>query len=539
MESGFQEALNLFVRWIHVIAGIMWIGDSFLFMWMDRHLEPPSKPRDGAPDQIVGELWMTHSGGFYEVIKRKYLAKHELPQNLYWFKWESYTTWLSGFFLLFVVYYLNGASYLVDPTVAATTTAEGIALSLGLLVGGWFAYDTLWRSPLGKHPGILAPLCFAALMAIAYALSLVFSGRAAFLHVGAMMGTIMSANVFFRIVPGQRKMLAATMAGTPVDTSQGARAKMRSRHNHYMTLPVVFTMLSSHFAGTYGNTHPWLVLGFVFLFGAGLKYIMNYRGKAGWFVWIGTFVCLFAVASMASGKSIAEDEDEPPRSSKRVSFMAVQRIVEARCVTCHATIPSNPAFKTPPSGVILEEPAQLARLAPRVLYRVYTTKTMPLGNVTGMTDGERETLATWIQQGAKVQAAPRWDSAPPTPALMAQARTFYAERCVTCHGPTGRGDGPAAVGLMPRPGDLRAHEWHVKTTDDELARVLVQGGPANAKSPTMPPSLDLESNPALLGALLAVVRGFEDVPPTPLFPPAEPVPPAPEFAPKVRLPPAD
>jgi uncharacterized membrane protein len=522
MESAFQEALNLFVRWVHVIAAIMWIGDSFLFMWLDSHLETPSKKREGA---VVGELWMTHSGGFYEVVKRRYLAREEMPKNLYWFKWESYTTWLSGFFLLFVVYYMNGASYLVDPTISSMTTGTGILLSLGLLASGFIVYDLLWSSPLGKRPIILGPLCFIALVAIAAWLTTLYSGRAAFLQVGAMMGTIMSANVFFRIIPAQRNMLAAARAGTPVDTSLGLRAKTRSRHNHYMTLPVLFTMLSNHFPAIHASAHPWLLLGIVFLFGAGLKYLMNYRRQSPAIVWLGTVGSLVAIVIMSSGPSVAA-HDDGSLDAMKVNSVEVQRIVAARCTTCHATVPSSAQFKSPPAGIVLEHPEQIAKLAPRIFERVYVNETMPLGNATGMLPEERRKVAAWIKQGAIITAAPRWEGVAPPPELMNEAQAFYAARCSTCHGETGRGDGPAAKGMLPRPTDLHDRNWQAQISDDELKKVLLEGGPALGKAGTMPPSIDLDERPDLHHALVHVVRKMEDPAPesAPGFPNVAPAP---------------
>lgn len=518
MESAFQEALNLILRWIHVIAGIMWIGDSFLFMWLDSHLETPKKQREGA---VVGELWMTHSGGFYEVVKRRYLAREEMPDNLYWFKWESYTTWITGFLLLFVVYYLNGASYLVDPTVSAMTTAEGILLSLGLLAGGFIVYDALWSSPLGKRPWILAPLCFFAIIAIAAWLATLYSGRAAYIQVGAMMGTIMSANVFFRIIPAQKNMLAAARAGREVDVSLGLRAKMRSRHNHYMTLPVVFTMLSNHFPATFGAEHPWLVLAIVFLFGAGLKYLMNYRGKAGLHVWLGTIGALVAAVVMTAGPSVSA-HGEATLTTAEVSWPEVNRIVQARCTNCHAAVPSNTQFRTPPGGIVLEDPAQIAQLAPRIFERVYVNETMPLGNQTGMTDEERFKVAAWVAQGAVVKEAPRWEGEV-APELMAEAQALWAERCVTCHGVDGRGDGVLARAMLPAPTNLHDRLWHADVSDAEIARVILEGGPAVNKAGTMPPNIDLAERPAIVQALVRVVRGFEDPAPAaaPGFPNVE------------------
>jgi len=504
MESAFQEALNLFVRWIHVIAGIMWIGDSFLFMWLDSHLETPKKQREGA---VVGELWMTHSGGFYEVIKRRYLAKSEMPDNLYWFKWESYTTWLTGFLLLVVVYYLNGSSYLIDPTVSNMTATEGILLSLGLLAGTFIVYDLLWSSPLKQHPKVLALICFGALIGIAAWITTLYAPRAAFLQIGAMMGTIMSANVFFRIIPAQKNMLAAAREGREVDTSLGLRAKMRSRHNHYMTLPVIFTMLSNHFPATYSNEHPWLVLAVVFIFGAGLKYIMNYRGKAGVFIWSATLASLVAIGITTSGPSLAVADDKDLATMK-VAFPEIHRIIQARCTNCHAQYPSNTAFMSPPAGMILEEPAQIAQLAPRILERVYVNKTMPLGNQTNITEEERKKIAAWVIQGAQITAAPRFEGKP-DPALLSEAKAFYEARCATCHGPEGGGDGPAAPGMLPRPTNLHDRLWHAQVSDDELTKVILEGGPSRGLAGTMPPSSDLEDRPELLMALVHFVRAFE------------------------------
>jgi len=511
MESAFQEALNLFVRWIHVLAAIMWIGDSFLFMWMDSHLEPPTKDRGGQPGQVVGELYMTHSGGFYEVIKRKFLAKHEMPATLYWFKWESYTTWMSGFLLLFVVYYLNGATYLVDADVSATfSTAQGILLSLGLLIGGWLVYDNLWKSPLRNYPKALAPFCFAALVAIAFGVTQVFSGRAAYLHIGAMMGTIMTFNVFFRIIPGQKAMLAATRAGTPIDTSHGVKAKTRSRHNHYMTLPVLFCMLSNHFPGTFQAAQPWLVLAVVFIFGAGLKYLMNYRGKAGLVVWASTLGAFAAIVVLTSGRTLAVASDEELMHTA-TSFPKVYNLVQEHCTQCHATVPAT--LKSAPAGIVLEQPEAIVKYAPRILHMVWVTRAMPFGNKTGMTDEQRQTIAAWVVQGAKMTAAPRYEVSEPTPALRGEAEALYATRCAVCHGPDGRGDGPSAKGIVPHPTNLRDYVWQESISDEDLHKVILKGGAALKKSASMPASLDLEDRPELLTAVAYVVRQLEDAKP--------------------------
>src|SRR5262245_38489786 len=332
------EWLNLVVRWTHVIAAIMWIGDSFLFMWLDRSLEPPSRPREGA---VTGELWMVHSGGFYEVVKRRYLAPNELPGRLHWFKWEAYATWVSGIFLLGIVYYAGGGIFLVDRSVSAIGVPAAIASSLGLLVAGWLVYDALWTSPLARRPRLAGLVSFALIVALAYGLTRAFSGRAAFLELGAVLGTIMAANVWRRIIPAQSHMLAATRAGKPVDVTYGERAKMRSIHNHYLTLPVLFTMLSNHFPGTWGHPLAWLSLVLLVVLGASVKYVMNFGlARRSW-------VTVAGVASLAGAIALAVRAGSPVASASAyrgdppVAFAEVEAIIGRRCITCHAAKPSN------------------------------------------------------------------------------------------------------------------------------------------------------------------------------------------------------
>ena len=396
------EWLNLVLRWIHVIAGIMWIGDSFLFMWMDRNLVPPSRARDGA---VVGELWMVHSGGFYEVVKRKYLAPHEVPSHLHWFMWEAYTTWISGIFLLGIVYYFGGALYLVDRSVSSIGVGAAIALSVGVLALAYALYEALWSSPLSRRPGLAGALSFLLLVAAAWGLTHVFSGRAAFLHVGALLGTIMVANVAHHIIPAQSRMLAATRAGTPVDATLGEKAKRRSTHNHYLTLPVLFTMLSSHFPATYGHRQAWLVLTLLVIVGAAAKYVMNFRARSNrWVMAIG-LLALAGVITLTTRVPGAATVAPELASAPAVSFAEARAILERRCVNCHARHPSNPSFPEPPGGVIFERPEVIRSFAPRILERAVVTKTMPLGNLTGMTEEERVTLGAWIVQGARVDSA--------------------------------------------------------------------------------------------------------------------------------------
>ncbi len=393
MPAFLQEWLNVIVRWAHIVAAIMWIGDSFLFMWLDSHLASPLKKREG---DVVGELWMTHSGGFYEVVKRKTLLKEELPPTLYWFKWESYTTWVSGFLLLIVVYYAGGRAMLVESS-STLSYPQAVGISLGLLLAGLAVYDVLCRTPVIKNNRVFAVVGLVFIVATAYGLLQIFSPRAVFLQVGAMLGTIMASNVFFRIIPSQRHMLAATTAGVPVDASYGYRAKQRSTHNHYLTLPVLFTMLSNHFPGLYADDKAWLILGLVFVGGVGVKYAMNIRQKTHPVIIVGVVAAFSAIALLTRPAPLTSTTDA---SGDQVPWAQVKVIFEARCTSCHAKKPTNPAFAAPPVGIMLEDPADIVAHKDRILIRAVETKTMPLGNLTGMTDDERALLGKWLAQGA-------------------------------------------------------------------------------------------------------------------------------------------
>ena len=271
MDAIAYDWLNLIVRWIHVIFGIMWIGSSIFFNWLDSSFEPLKGEKE---EGTVGEVWMVHGGGFYHV-KKKFLKADQMPETLYWFKWEAGFTFISGITLLTVVYYLNGGVYLIDPSVSNLSAGQATGVGIGLLIGAWLIYDTLWNSKLAKNPAPLAIACFLGVIGIAYGLSQLLSARAAFLHVGAMMGTIMAANVWMRILPGQTKMLAAVREGRPVDPAPGIRAKMRSKHNNYMTYPVIFIMISNHYPHTYANHLNWLILGILIIASVCIKHFLN------------------------------------------------------------------------------------------------------------------------------------------------------------------------------------------------------------------------------------------------------------------------
>lgn len=492
MEAFVLEWLNLLLRVAHVIAAIMWIGDSFLFMFLDSHLSEPTKPREG---DVVGELWMTHSGGFYEVVKRRSLA--ELPPRLFWFKWESYSTWITGFFLLTVVFYLGGSAALVD---AGSPLSHGAAvgLSLGLLFGGAAVYHLLCLTPLVAYPAVMGLIGLAAVGGLAWGLGQVFTPRAVFLQIGAMFGTIMSSNVMLRIIPAQKHMLAATKEGRPVDTSYGARAKQRSVHNHYLTLPVLFTMLSNHLPGVYGHPRAWLVLVLIFVFAVGVKYLMSFRAKTHPAIMLGTAGSLCAVLALTTPAPLGA-ADPALAAMPKVGFATVQRIVDTRCVSCHAAQPADPSFLAAPGGVRLDDPAEVAAHAARIYVRAVQTKTMPLGNLTGMTDEERRLLGAWIAQGADVGAT--------DPA--GAGRELFLARCALCHGDAGGGDGPGAAALNPKPRDLRDAAWQAATDDASIRRTILEGGAAVGKSAAMPPHPDLATTPEDLDALLRFIRGLK------------------------------
>jgi uncharacterized membrane protein len=398
MPGYLHEWLNVLVRWAHIIAAIMWIGDSFLFMWLDSHLNKTLlKPREG---DVVGELYMTHSGGFYEVVKRKTLKKEELPPVLYWFKWESYSTWITGMLLLIIVYWLGGRAMLLESSSSLSYPAA-VGISAGLLVAGVAVYNILCLTPVKSNNRVFGGVGWLVVVATAYGLMQVFTARAAYLQIGAMLGTIMAVNVFNRIIPSQRHMLAATEAGEPVDASYGVRAKLHSTHNHYLTLPVLFLMLSNHFPTLYGHAQAWLMLGLMFIVGVGVKYTMNFRGRTHPVILIGVVAAVITAVVMTMPPTRAAST--VPVTTSTVAFAQVRTIIEARCISCHAKAPANPAFTAPPSGLMLEDPADVVANKDKILTRAVDTKTMPLGNLTGMTDDERVVLGQWIAQGARLQ----------------------------------------------------------------------------------------------------------------------------------------
>jgi len=393
-----QDWLNLGLRWLHLVVGISWIGNSLYFMWLDASLEKPTPPRDG----VEGEVWLLHSGGFYQVLRRT-LGPGLVPKTLHWFKWEAGLTWFTGLGLLVVVYYLSGGVYLVDPALAPLSPGQAVALSVGVLVIGWVVYDALWATVGRRHAGVATVVSFALLALAVYGLCRLLSGRGAYIHVGALLGTIMVANVWMRIVPAQRDMLAATEAGRQPDPTLSREAKRRSTHNSYVTFPVLFTMFSNHFPGTYGHPLNWLILSLLIVVGVGIRALMiahERRRSAAW-VWAPVAAALLGFLYLTSPASLAASAAKTPAAGERpVSFTVVRGIVALRCLSCHSTTPTDDVFRTAPNGVTLDAPESLRARAELIKQRTVLVKNMPLANKTGMTEEERILLGRWIDQGA-------------------------------------------------------------------------------------------------------------------------------------------
>jgi uncharacterized membrane protein len=389
--------MNMLVRWLHVITGIAWIGASFYFVWLDNSLRPPAPGSDLARKGVAGELWAVHGGGFYN--PQKYLvAPAELPAELHWFKWEAYSTWLSGFALLVIVYWLNAQAMMVDRSVADLSAWQAVGVGAGSLVAGWVVYDLLCRSKLGRHDLAFGVVVFALLVGAAWGLTHILGGRAAYMHVGAMIGTIMVANVAMVIIPGQRKMVEAMRAGGKPDPVYGIRGKQRSVHNNYFTLPVLFIMISNHFAMTYRHPHAWAVLAVIMAAGVFIRHFFNLRHK-GRVEWIYPAVG----AALLLGLAVALAPPRPSASSGAVDFARVETIIRQRCVSCHAAHPTQPGFASAPAGVMLDDAQGIARNAPRIYQQAVQLKAMPLANMTNMTDEERAQLGAWFESGAKTR----------------------------------------------------------------------------------------------------------------------------------------
>ncbi len=420
--------ISLFVRWFHVIAGVAWIGASFYFIWLDNNLRTPPKWKQDKG--IKGDLWAIHGGGFYEVAKYAY-GPEKMPETLHWFKWEAYTTWLSGFALLIIVYYFGASAYLIDPSVNAMSPATAISLGLGLIFGGLALYEFACRSPLAKYPlafgiGLVALVCIVSYLSTQW-----FSGRGAYIHVGALIGTIMAGNVFFNIMPNQRKMVAAVADKKDIDPNWGASAKLRSVHNNYFTLPLLFIMISNHYPMTYQHPQNWLVLIAIMAAAAWIRHFFNLRhiGTTKPGILVSGAVAMLAIAlwvswpqatspqtlsqnetlstsnkdqdsaSQANGENYKEAPDRAVGAAiSEISNERVTNLITTHCVGCHSRTPTDDIFKVAPLGVVLDTWEDIERFAPQVVRRTTVTKDMPFLNKTKMTDEERQEIARWFAQ---------------------------------------------------------------------------------------------------------------------------------------------
>ena len=394
MDPYLNEWLNLIIRFAHLITGIAWIGASFYFVWLDNHLEKP--PQEKLDKGIGGDLWAIHGGGFYEVAKYK-LAPPKMPSTLHWFKWEAYTTWITGFLLLTLMYYVGAESYLIDKRVADLTQFQAIALGLGAIIVGVGSYEALVRTKLRNHGIILGLILIAVATALSYGLTQVFSARGAYIHMGAIIGTIMAGNVFFGIMPSQRALVKAVEAGNAPDPAFGLNAKVRSTHNTYTTLPIIFIMISNHYPMTYNHSANWLVLIAIILITAAVRqyFVLRHFGKQKPLVLVAAVVATIALAFAIAPRST---EISAEQKQQVVSNDQVVQIIEQRCNSCHSNNNTDDIFKSAQAGVIFNDIEAIKQWAPRIKARVIDAKDMPFMNKTAMSDEERTKLAIWLAQ---------------------------------------------------------------------------------------------------------------------------------------------
>jgi uncharacterized membrane protein len=392
-EGHMMEWLNIIVRLMHITFGIAWIGASFYFVFLENALNRTKDVRD----DLAGNLWAVHGGGFYYLEKYK-VAPKTIPKHLHWFKYEAYFTWLSGFCLLFIVYYFNASALLVDKNVLDITAMQGIGIGVGSFIIAWVLYDLLCKSPLIKKGILFTLIGFIIAVGFAYFYSHVFSGRAAYIHFGAMLGSIMVANVFFVIIPSQKAMVKAAKEGKPLNPQLGKNAGMRSLHNNYFTLPVLFVMISNHFPSTFGNEYPWLILTIITLGAAGVKHYLNLKEKGQLSFWVMpvSIVILLAAAFITA-------PEKPGACNSEVSFAEVNLIIQKRCVACHSSKPTDDVYTAPPNGVMYDTPEEILKKKDMIMQRVVVTKTMPQNNKTNITQKERDLIRCWIEQGASLK----------------------------------------------------------------------------------------------------------------------------------------
>ena len=392
MDPYINEWLNLVIRFAHLITGIAWVGASFYFVWLDNHLETP--PQEKADKGIGGDLWAIHGGGFYEVAKYK-LAPPKMPATLHWFKWEAYTTWITGFLLLSLMFYVGAESYLIDKRVADLTQWQAIGLGLGSIVVGVGIYELLVRTKLRNHGIILGLILFVVATALSYGLTQIFSARGAYMHMGAIIGTIMAGNVFFGIMPSQRALVKAVEEGKAPDPVYGLNAKVRSTHNTYTTLPIIFIMISNHYPMTFNHSANWLVLMAIVLITAAVRqyFVLRHFGKQKPLILVASVVATIVLAVAIAPRSV---EISAEQLKQEVTDSQVTQIIEQRCGTCHAENPTDDIFTIAPAGLVFSNIDTIKQWGPRIQARVIDAKDMPFMNKTEMTDEERTQLAIWL-----------------------------------------------------------------------------------------------------------------------------------------------
>lgn len=388
MDVFVADWLNLVLRWAHLVVGIGWIGTSFYFIALDLGL----RKQKGAPAGVYGSQWQVHGGGFYHVEKFT-LAPPQLPEHLVWFRWEAYLTWVTGFGLLVVQYYWNARAYLIDPAVLDISPAVAIAVSIATLIAGWLIYDLICRSPIGERPVLLSAVVFMLIVAASWALTQVFSGRGAFIHVGSLIGTIMAANVFLVIIPNQKKSVAQLIAGREPDPKYGAIGKQRSIHNNYLTLPVLLMMVSNHYPMLYSHPYSWLVVALIIVVGGLVRHLINRHDAGDDF---NAYSWAAPLAAIALAAAITITAPRPATSSIQVADSDVLDIVNKHCTVCHARRPEHPGFAEAPKDMRLETLADLRQYGRLVRVQAVQSNAMPLGNETRMTAEEREKLGAWL-----------------------------------------------------------------------------------------------------------------------------------------------
>ena len=392
MVEHWMDWASLLLRWLHVITAIAWIGSSFYFIWLDLSLRKAAR----LPDGVHGESWSVHGGGFYHV--QKYMvAPDSMPKELHWFKYESYFTWISGFALLAVTYYWGAEAFLIDSSVRDLSVSQAIGISIGSLVAGWIVYDVVCKTPIGRNLLLLGAAVYMIIILAALAYGEIVGSRAALLHVGAVVATWMTGNVFFIIIPNQKKVVASLKRGEAPDPALGQQAKQRSTHNNYLTLPVLFMMLSNHYPMTFVGEDLWILVGLVVLIGAIIRDYFNtsHTGAAGLRVkwqWPTASALIIILALWTRPETLALDAQQV------ITDQQVHSIVMTHCAGCHAARPTAAGYTAPPKGVILETLPDVQKYKAQVYAQSVSSQAMPVGNLTQMTLEERAILGHWLEK---------------------------------------------------------------------------------------------------------------------------------------------